>query len=83
MVDDLGPILQRLEDRLVDRIDCMEDKLDKVRTEDIPSIRIEVAREIATLKTEAKSSGKVWGIITSAIGSVALAIVYLVVTLVK
>lgn len=74
MADDLAPILQRLEDRLVDRIDCIDGKLDKVRTEDIPGIRVEVAREISALKVKAG----VWGLLAGGFGSLAGVAIYLV-----
>jgi hypothetical protein len=71
---DLTPALQRLEDRLDQRLSCVEEKLDKVRTEDIPSIRVDVAREISALKAKAGW----WGLIAGAFGSLAAALIYFV-----
>lgn len=61
MHDDLAPILQRLEDRLTERIGCIDEKLDKVRTEDLPAIRVDVGQ----LKVKAGVWGGVAGILAS------------------
>lgn len=66
MADDLAPILQRLEDRLDGRIACIEEKLDGVRTKDLPNLRVEIARDISALKVKAG----VWGLGAGLLGSI-------------
>lgn len=61
-------ILERLESRM----ECLEEKLDKVRTEDLPQIRVDVAREISALKVKAGY----WGLLAGAVGSTAGALIY-------
>jgi len=71
---DLTPFLERLENRFNERMDCVEEKLDKVRNEDIPNIRVDVAREISALKVKAG----MWALVTGAVGSLAGVIIYLI-----
>ena len=57
-----------MDEELSRRLGGIEEKLDKVRTEDIPGIRIEVAREVAALKVK---SG-VWGLAAGLLSSLAV-----------
>lgn len=58
-------------DWLVQRFDKLEEKMDKVQTETIPQLLVEVAKITTAAKTEAKIENKNytrnWGIITLAI----------------
>jgi hypothetical protein len=60
-------------ERLERQIACIDEKLDRVRTEDLPSLRVEVAREIAALKVKAG----VWGVIGGVLASVGALLVSL------
>lgn len=66
MTDEL---LRRLEERIV----CMDEKLDKVRTEDLPGLRVEVAREVAALKVKAG----LWGAVAGAIPAITMLVLML------
>lgn len=66
-----------MDEELNRRLGCIEEKLDRVRTEDIPNIRVDVAREVATLKAESRSSGRFWGLLAGAVGSLSGALLYL------
>lgn len=50
--------------RLERRIESIDDKLDKVRTEDIPGIRVYVASELAALREKAR----LWSAAAGALG---------------
>lgn len=62
-------LLQRLEDR----VESMNDKLDKVRTEDIPGIRIYVAGELATLREKSR----LWSAAAGILGALAAVLIAL------
>lgn len=56
-----------------DRIDRMDAKLDRVRTEDLPGIRIYVAGELAALRVKAG----LWGAVGAAIPAIVVLVVVL------
>lgn len=49
--------------RLGERMDCFDHKLDEVRTRDLPSLRVHVATEVSALRVKAG----VWGLVAGAI----------------
>lgn len=62
--------MQDFEKALIDRLDRLEDKLDKVRTEDLPQVKIDVAVLINENRTQSKLHsfiGAVSAIIVSAL----------------
>lgn len=59
--------LQRIEERLGERVGCLERKLDEVRAEDLPAIREDVAAFKAEMKTEMRLKVWVWGLVGGAI----------------
>jgi hypothetical protein len=65
--------LHRLEERIDQRLSCVEEKLDTVRTEDLPAIRVGVAADIATLKVKAG----LWGLVAGVLGSIGMILISL------
>ena len=62
-----------MDDDLNRRLRAIEDKLDRVRTEDIPGIRIYVAGEFASLRVKAGA----WGAVAGAIPAVVVIVLLL------
>ena len=65
---------------LKDRLDTLEGKIDKVTTEVIPNLLVEVAKITTEITTETKTSAKIqsriYGGIALLVSSVSLAVAY-------
>lgn len=68
--------LQRIEERLGERVACLEKKVDQVRTEGLPAIREDVAAFKAEMTTTMRLRVWVWSLVGGAIPTVS-AIVFL------
>lgn len=72
--------LQRIEERLGERVQCLEKKLDQVRADDLPAIREDLATFKATIITEMRMRVWIWSLIGGAIPGVG-AVVFLLLKL--
>lgn len=59
--------LQRIEERLGERVGCLEKKLDQVRAQDLPAIREDMAGFKAAITTEIRLKVWIWGLVGGAI----------------
>lgn len=59
--------------RLERRIESIDDKLDRVRTEDIPGIRVYVAAELSTLREKSR----LWSAAAGVLGALAAVLIAL------
>lgn len=54
-----------MDDELARRLRSIEDKVDAIRTRDLPDLRVHVATEISALKVKAGAWGAAAGILVS------------------
>ena len=65
------------DEELARRLRSIEEKVDRVRTEDIPNLRVQIATDISALKVKAG----VWGAAGGVLGSLAAILIALVIAL--
>lgn len=63
-----------MDEELYRRLRGIEEKLDRVRTEDLPALRVHVATEVSALKVKAT----IWGAAGGVLGSLAAIVIALV-----
>jgi hypothetical protein len=61
--------------QLRSEVECIDDRLDKVRTEDLPQLRQNLASDMATAKAEMRFNARLWALLAGAI-PIVLGIVY-------
>ncbi len=61
--------------RLCEETESVDRKLDDLRTKELPQLRVDIARDAATFKSEMRFNAKLWALLASAI-PIVLGIVY-------
>jgi hypothetical protein len=67
-------VLDRLE-RLQDQQDAQGRKIDEIRTEDLPLLRVHLAKDMATVKSEMRHNAQMWALLAGAI-PIILGVIY-------